>query len=93
MFLWGALPLFLLLEIHYEHLHALSVLLSVHASYAASFLRLSCPLSGQTLHYLIAVAKHCRTLCDPMDCSMPGSSVLHCLQEFDEYKLSLYSLI
>lgn len=53
MFLWGALPLFLLLEIHYEHLHALSALLSVHASYAASFLRLSCPLSGQALHYLL----------------------------------------
>ena len=53
VFLWGALPLFLLLEIHYEHLHALSVLLSVHASYAASFLHPSCPLSSQTLHYLL----------------------------------------
>ena len=25
-----------------------------------------------------SVAKSCPTLCDPMDCSMPGSSVLHC---------------
>ena len=25
-----------------------------------------------------SVAKSCSTLCDPMGCSMPGSSVLHC---------------
>ena len=24
----------------------------------------------------------CDWLCDPMDCSMPGSSALHCLLEF-----------
>ena len=29
-----------------------------------------------------SVAKSCLTLCDPMDCSTPGSSVLHCLLEF-----------
>ena len=29
-----------------------------------------------------AVAKLCLTLCDSMDCSMPGSPVLHCLPEF-----------
>ena len=29
-----------------------------------------------------SVAKSCLTLCDPMDCSMPGSSVLHYLPEF-----------
>ena len=29
-----------------------------------------------------SVAKSCLTLCDPVDCSMPGSSVLHCLPEF-----------
>ena len=29
-----------------------------------------------------SVAKSCLTLCDPMDCSMPGSSVLHYLSEF-----------
>ena len=28
-----------------------------------------------------SVAKLCPTLCDPMDCSTPGSSVLHCLSE------------
>ena len=28
------------------------------------------------------VPKLCLTLCNPMDCSMPGSSVLHCLLEF-----------
>ena len=26
--------------------------------------------------------KYCPTLCDPMDCIMPGFSVLHCLPEF-----------
>ena len=29
-----------------------------------------------------SVAKSCLTLCNPMDCSTPGSSVLHCLLEF-----------
>ena len=29
-----------------------------------------------------SVAKLCLTLCDPGDCSMPGSSVLHCFLEF-----------
>ena len=29
-----------------------------------------------------SVAKSCSTLCDPMDCSMPGFPVLHCLLEF-----------
>ena len=32
-----------------------------------------------------SVTKSCPTLCDPMDCNMPGSSVLHCLSEFDQY--------
>jgi len=30
------------------------------------------------------VAKSCLTLCDPMNCSTPDSSVLHCLPEFDK---------
>ena len=29
-----------------------------------------------------SVAKSCLTLCDPMDCSMPGFPVLHYLPEF-----------
>ena len=29
-----------------------------------------------------SVAQSCLTLCDPMNCSMPGFSVLHHLQEF-----------
>ena len=29
-----------------------------------------------------SVARSCPALCDPMDCSMPGSSVLHCFLEF-----------
>ena len=29
-----------------------------------------------------SIAKSCLTLCDPMNCSMPGSSVLYYLLEF-----------
>ena len=32
--------------------------------------------------YCCSVAQSCLTLCDPMDCSTPGFSVLHCLPEF-----------
>jgi len=40
--------------------------------------KLCCPL----------VAKYCPTPCDPMDCNMPGSSVLHYLLEFSLILLS-----
>ena len=42
-------------------------------------------MSGNVLpdHEVVCfVAKSCPTLCDPMDCSAPGSSVLHSLLEF-----------
>ena len=32
--------------------------------------------------YCCSVAKSCVMLCDPMDCSPPGSSALHYLLEF-----------
>ena len=32
-----------------------------------------------------SVMKSCMTLCNPMDCSIPGSSVLHCLPEFAQF--------
>ena len=31
-----------------------------------------------------SVAQSCLTLCDPMDCSTPGSPVFHCLPEFTQ---------
>ena len=31
-----------------------------------------------------SVAQLCPILCDPMDCSMPGFPVLHCLPEFSQ---------
>ena len=31
-----------------------------------------------------SVIKLCSTLCDPMDCSIPGFPVLHCLPEFTQ---------
>ena len=33
------------------------------------------------IHSCCSVAQLCPTICDPMDCSMPGFSVLHYLQE------------
>ena len=35
-----------------------------------------------------SVAKLCPTLCNPMDCSTPGSSVRHCLPEFAQIHVS-----
>ena len=35
-------------------------------------------------YYCCSVAKSCPTLCDPMDCSMPGFPVLHYLPEFPQ---------
>ena len=32
-----------------------------------------------------SVTKSCLTLCDPLDCSMPGFSVLHCLPESAQF--------
>ena len=32
--------------------------------------------------YFVVVAQLCLTLCDPMDCRMPGFPVLHYLPEF-----------
>ena len=40
-------------------------------------------LSGNTYVVVVVfVVKWCPTLCNPMQCSTPGSSVLHCLLEF-----------
>ena len=36
----------------------------------------------EKLHMLFSVTKLCLTLCDPMDCSTPGSPVLHYLPDF-----------
>ena len=33
---------------------------------------------------LVQLLSHCLTLCDPMDCSTPGSLVLHYLLEFTQ---------
>ena len=36
---------------------------------------------------LFSVAQSCPALCDPMDCSTPGSSVLHHLQELAQIQV------
>ena len=38
-------------------------------------------------YYCCSVAKLCLTLCDHMDCSMPGPSVLHYLLEFAQIQV------
>ena len=50
-------------------------------------MRWNCPCSLKTAHsankvLFSSVAQSCLTLCDPMDCSTPGSPVLHSLLEF-----------
>ena len=40
---------------------------------------------------LCSVAQLCPTLCDPMDCSMPGFPVLHYLPEFAQTHIPLVS--
>ena len=35
-----------------------------------------------TVTKLLRITQSCLILCDPMDCSTPGSPILHCLLEF-----------
>ena len=44
----------------------------------------TCPTVGlrSSISCCCSVVKSCLTLCNPMDCSTPGSSVLHHLLEF-----------
>ena len=55
-----------------------------------SFLfRASCIISEPVINFQncccsCSVTKSCSTLCDPMDCSMAGFPVLHCLLEFTQ---------
>ena len=44
----------------------------------------SIPQAGQCV---CSVTKSYLTLCNPMDCSRPGCSVLHCLQEFAQIQV------
>ena len=51
------------------------------------------PRSNSSLTFVIiivhcySVIQSCPTLCDPMDCSMPGFPVLHCLPEFAQTRV------
>ena len=51
----------------------LDMLILLHLDLHHTILRLRCPLSS--LHTLCLVTQSCPTLCDPMDCSPPDSSV------------------
>ena len=43
--------------------------------------------------YCCSVVKYYLTLCNPMDCSKSGSSVLHCLPEFEQIHVHSSHLI
>ena len=52
-----------------------------------SCLSMSChnpEAEGQAVPYFVVVAQSCLTLCNPMDCSMPGLPVHHQLLEFTQ---------
>ena len=44
-------------------------------------------------HIHCSVTKSCPTLCDSMNCSTPGFSVLHCLPEFAQKLMSSESVM
>ena len=43
---------------------------------------LGIPTAGCVFHSIVAVVQSCSSLCNPVYCSRPGSSVLHYLLEF-----------
>ena len=64
-----------------------SSLLLINGSSSWMHVRDTCPDCGQLLHWspslqfsMHACAQSCLTLCNPMDCSLPGSSVLGIFQ-------------
>ena len=69
----------------------LDIILSLYANNMQSFNKIIHPYQLENKNnkhkdndiaiYCCLVTKSCLTLCDPMDCSMPGFSVLHHLQE------------
>ena len=46
-----------------------------------------CPVVGLLGHHFSSVAQLCLTLCDPMDCSMPGFPVHHQLLELAQTRV------
>ena len=54
-----------------------------------SFLPYRC-LINKNIHFVVQLLSRVR-LCDPMDCSMPGFSVLHCLLEFAQIYVQSFS--
>ena len=45
------------------------------------------PVKGGCCYCSCSVAKACLTLCDPVDCSIQGSSVFHCLPAFAQIRV------
>ena len=70
--------------------HMISAYLYQHGAYILLWLNWMCNYEINCC----SVAKLCLILCDPMDCSMLGSTVLHCLSEFVQiHKLSCEYLV
>ena len=69
---------------HYSPLTFLILFVNIPSTYSHHLEDPWQPLSTVPFfcHCCWSVTKSCPTLCDPMDCSTPGSSVLQYLQEF-----------
>ena len=57
------------------------LLLCMVLAYSRHFINVCRVGTGLRVMLAVQLLSHVR-LCDSMDCSVPGSSVLHCLQEF-----------
>ena len=58
----------------------------------SSILYITLPTTWGASVQFSSVAQSCLTLCDPMDCSTPGFSVLHCIPELLKF-MSIESLM
>ena len=55
-----------------------------HLSFTIYKLNLNKASENGWVKYCCSVTQSCHALCDPMDCSMPGFLILHCLPELAE---------
>ena len=73
------------MHVHFDYLDFMFILLSalinsVFKEFVISS-RLTAKFHGIKLYICCSVTQPCLTVCDPMDCSLPGLPVLHHLPE------------
>ena len=64
-----------------EHL---TLKMAKHLSFTIYKLNLNKASKNGWVKYCCSVTQSCPALCDPMDCSMPGFLILHCLLKLAE---------